>query len=150
MVGDGSAPQCSIFAKLSKCSFGQTSIQYLGHIISDRGVATDPEKTEVMEKWHVPTNATELRGFLGLTGYYRKFVQNYNIITKPLTQLLTKKGFVWTEEATTAFLHLKAAMAQTLVLALPNFDMPFTVETNACVDTKRTSYCIYEQSFGHS
>jgi hypothetical protein len=99
--------EAQFFAKLSKCSFGQTSIQYPGHIISDQGVATDPEKTMVMEQWSMPTTITELSGFLGLTGYYRKFVQKYGIVTKPLTQLLTKKGFNWTEEATTAFLLLK-------------------------------------------
>lgn len=76
------------FAKRSKCSFGQTSINYLGHIISDRGVSTDPEKTQVMKKWPVPANTTELRGFLGL-------VKGYGLITKPLTQLLTKQGFHW-------------------------------------------------------
>lgn len=124
--------QAQFFAKMSKCSFGQTSIQYLGHIISDQGVATDPDKTMVMEQWPIPTNITELRGFLGLTGYYRKFVQNYGIITKPLTQLLTKKGFLWTEEATAAFLRLKQAMTQTPVLALPDFTLPFSVETDAC------------------
>jgi hypothetical protein len=105
--------EAQFFAKQSKCSFGQTSIQYLGHIISDRGVATDPDKTLVMEQWPIPTNITELRGFLGLTGYYRKFVQNYGIITKPLTQLLTKKGFERTTEATVAFNQLKAAMVHT-------------------------------------
>uniref|UniRef100_A0ACD5VRH9 Uncharacterized protein n=1 Tax=Avena sativa TaxID=4498 RepID=A0ACD5VRH9_AVESA len=120
------------YAKLSKCSFGQNSIQYLGHIISDKGVATDPDKTAVMEQWPLPTNVTELRGFLGLTGYYRKFLQNYGIITKPLTQLLTKKGFVWTEEATLAFLQLKMAMTNTPVLGLLDFNLPFSVETDAC------------------
>lgn len=120
------------FAKLSKCSFGQTSIQYLGHIISDKGVATDPEKTEVMANWPLPSNATELRQILGLTGYYRKYVPHYGWIIKPLTQLLTKKGFLWTTEATVAFQKLKQAMMSTPVLALPDFSLPFTVETDAC------------------
>jgi hypothetical protein len=75
---------------------------------------------------------TELRGFLGLTGYYRKFVPNYGLITKPLTQFLTKKGFEWMPVATEAFLKLKTAMSSTPVLALADFTLPFTVETNAC------------------
>jgi hypothetical protein len=82
--------EAQFFAKLSKCEFGKTSIHYLGHIISDSGFATDPEKTTMMQKWHVPLTATELRDFLGLTGYYRKFVRNYGLVSKPLTQLLTR------------------------------------------------------------
>jgi hypothetical protein len=124
--------EAQLYAKLSKCEFGKTSIHYLGHIISDAGVSTDPEKTLVMKNWPVPKNKTELRGFLGLTWYYRKFVRSYGIISKPLTQFLSKKGFEWNEQADYAFQTLKEAMINTPVLALPDFSIPFVMETDAC------------------
>lgn len=76
--------------KLSKCAFAQEQISYLGHIISGSGVATDPSKIQSIVDWARPTTIKKLRGFLGLAGYYRKFVKNFGTISKPLTQLLKK------------------------------------------------------------
>jgi hypothetical protein len=124
--------QHELYVKESKCSFSCTSLEYLGHIISADGVATDPRKTEAMVHWPQPNTVTELRGFLGLTGYYRKFVRNYAIIARPLTSLLKKKAFQWTEAATSAFQALKEAMVSTPVLQLPNFQKQFIVEIDTC------------------
>jgi hypothetical protein len=121
-----------LFLKLKKCAFAQSQIEYLGHIISSNGVAIDPSKTAAMVNWHIPTSLTEVRGFLGLTGYYRKFVKNYGVLAKPLTQLLKHKIFSWPLEADTTFQTLKHAMCCVPVLALLDFEVPFEIETDAC------------------
>jgi len=106
-------------------------MEYLGHMITKERVATDPSKVVVMLNWPISTNIKQLMGFLGLIGYYRKFVKGYGELCRPLTQLLKKGSFDWTSSATMAFNQLKNAMSKPPMLALPNFDKTFVVETDA-------------------
>jgi hypothetical protein len=118
--------------KWSKCSFAQSQLTYLGHVIFAAGVAIDPAKIEVVAQWVTPKNVKELRSFLGLAGYYRRFVRHFGLLAKPLTTLL-KKGnlFIWTPSHEASFVALKEALISAPVLALPNFSLPFSLETDA-------------------
>ncbi|XP_026399123.1 uncharacterized protein LOC113294972 [Papaver somniferum] len=117
-----------LYVKYSKCCFAQSSLEYLRHIITADGVAADLEKIACMKSWPIPTNIKQLRGFLGLTCYYRKFIGS---IAKPLTDLLKKNAFLWSPSAEEAFHTLKNTMYTTPVLALPAFTKKFVVETDA-------------------
>jgi hypothetical protein len=104
--------QNKLFAKLSKCTFGQTEIDYLGHIISKDGVATDPSKLQIIQQWPSPTTITQLRAFLGLTGYYRRFTRGHGIIYRPLFNALKKISFEWSPQQENAFRHLKKVISE--------------------------------------
>lgn len=108
-----------LFAKMSKCAFGKQQIEYLGHVINCQGVAADPTKIECMLNWPRPQSVTALRGFLGLTGYSRRFIKDYGKICQPLNILLRKDAFGWSVEAVQAFTQLKTA---------PNYTKPFVLE----------------------
>ncbi|KAI9165468.1 hypothetical protein LWI28_014748 [Acer negundo] len=124
--------QNQLYVKRSKCEFRKTKLEYLGHIISATGVSANQRKIQGMQNWPTRRTIKALRGFLGLTGYYRKFMKSYVIISKPLTELLKKNCFDWGEAADTTFEALKMTMTTTHVLALPDFSQIFTVDTDAC------------------
>nr|GEY81332.1 reverse transcriptase [Tanacetum cinerariifolium] len=121
----------TLYAKRTKCYFVVPHVEYLGHIISAQGVSTDPFKIEAMQKWPIPLILKQLRGFLGLTGYYRRFIKDYASISQPLVALTKKNAFKWNPSAELAYHKLKEAMIKAPVLALPNFEQEFVVETDA-------------------
>jgi hypothetical protein len=120
-----------LYAKQSKCFFRVKEVEYLGHIVSHEGVKVYPNNIKAMMDWLIPKALKNLRGFLGLTGYYRKFVRNYGRIEAPLTALTKKDEFSWTPEATKYFEQLKEVMCKTPVLTTPDFTKTFIVECDA-------------------
>ena len=121
-----------LFAKLSKCSFWQREIGFLGHIVSAVGVSVDHEKIQSIRDWPRPRSATEIRSFLGLAGYYRRFVKGFASMAKSMTKLTGKDvPFVWSPECEESFANLKTMLTSTPVLALPEPGMPYVVYADA-------------------
>src|SRR5262249_714206 len=112
--------------------FAQQEIKFLGHLVSQGQVRMEERKVQAILDWPSPTRVTELRSFLGLTNYYRKFVQGYSKKVAPLTDLLRKnEAWQWTTTCQDAFDQLKMAVATEPVLRLPDFELPFEVHTDA-------------------
>jgi hypothetical protein len=120
-----------LYAKPSKCFFGVKEVEYLGHIVSHEGVKVDPNKIKAMMDWPIPKTLKNIRGFLGLTGYYRKFVRHYGRIETPLTTLTKKDAFSWTPKETKSFEQLKEVMCKDPILTTPDFTKSCIVECDA-------------------
>ena len=127
--------QGQFYLKETKCLFAQRKLEYLGHVVSGKGVEPEPSKVQAITQWPPPSSPKDLRAFLGLTGFYRKFVRGYASIAAPLTTLLCKDAFEWSLSSQAAFDHLKVAMTSATVLALPNFFEPFIIEIDASATT---------------
>ena len=115
-----------------KCALFQEQVCYLGHIISSKGIATDPSKTSKITKWPIPTTVQQVQQFLGLASYYRKFIKDFATVAKPLHRL-TEQGrpFRWTEDCASAFAELKLRLTSAPILTYPDFQLPFILDTDA-------------------
>jgi hypothetical protein len=121
-----------LYAKFSKCEFWLKEVTFLGHVISAGGVAVDPAKVEAATEWKAPKSVTEIRSFLGLAGYYRRFIEGFSKIARPMTQLLKKeKKFVWSEQCQESFEQLKEKLTSAPILVLPDNRKDFVIYCDA-------------------
>ena len=121
-----------LYAKLSKCEFWLREVSFLGHIISNGGVAVDPKKVKDVLSWNPPMYVSEIRSFLGMARYYRRFIEGFSKLAKPMTALLKKNAkFVWTKKCQASFEELKKRLTTTLVLVLPDISKSFSIYYNA-------------------
>lgn len=118
--------------KPKKCFLFQEEVSYLGHLVTKDGVKCDPAKLEAIENWPVPESVPDVRSFLGIASYYRKFIDNFSTISFPLTQLTRKnQKFVWSDQCKTAFHTLKTSLISAPILAYPTRNDPFILDTDA-------------------
>ncbi|XP_049406129.1 uncharacterized protein LOC125869726 [Solanum stenotomum] len=121
-----------LYAKFSKCEFWLESVAFLGHVVSKEGIRVDPTKIEAIRDWHRPTSVTKIRSFVGLAGYYRRFVEGFSTIATPLTRLTrVDVPFVWSDECGASFLRLKELLTTAPILTLPVEGEGFTVYCDA-------------------
>ncbi|KAI3729830.1 hypothetical protein L6452_18501 [Arctium lappa] len=121
-----------LYAKFSKCEFWIREVHFLGHVVNQEGIQVDPAKVEAIKKWEIPKTPTEIRQFLGLAGYYRRFISNFSKIAQPLTTLTRKdEKFIWTDKQEEAFQTLKQRLCNAPILALPKGTDNFVVYCDA-------------------
>jgi hypothetical protein len=121
-----------LYAKLSKCEFWLEEVSFLGHVITRGGIALDPGKVRDVLNWKPPTTVSEIRSFLGVAGYYRRFIEGFSKIVKPLTSLLEKdKKFEWSEACQNSFDELRKRLTTAPVLAMPDIHKSFDIYCDA-------------------
>ena len=124
-----------IFAKFSKCDFFKDKIQYLGHVVTKEGISVDPENIKAIEDWPVPKDVTDVRSFMGITGYYRRFIEGFSRISNPITSLQKKgKKFDWNQKCEDSFKKLKTLLTIAPILRIADPNKDFMVSTRACND----------------
>ncbi len=124
-------------AHLKKCQFGKSHLDFLGHVIGADGIRVDPKKVAVVQEWPKPKDVSQLRSFLGLANYFRRFMKNYSTIVAPLTSLLKKGKSIkddWGPACDTAFAEVKRMLTSAPVLQAPDFSKPFVIHTDASIE----------------
>jgi hypothetical protein len=124
--------QQKLYAKFNKCEFWMEKVAFLGHVLSAEGMAVDPSKVESVTKWEQPLNVTDIRSFLGMAGYYRRFIENFSNIASLMTELLKNNTkFEWLEACEKSFQELKKRLTTAPVLTLPDIKKDFVVYCDA-------------------
>jgi hypothetical protein len=132
-----------LYAKFSKCEFSLIEVAFLGHVISAGGVSVNPGKVKDVLNWMPPTTTSEIQSFLGLVGYYRRFIKDFSKIAKPMTKLLEKNtAFEWTAECQASFEELRKCLTSTPVLVLPDLTKKFNIYYDA---SRRGLGCVLMQ-----
>jgi hypothetical protein len=117
-----------LYAKLSKCEFWMKQVAFLGHVISKGGIFVDPCKVQDVLSWNAPTSVGDIRSFVGLARYYRRFIEGFSKISKPMTELLKKdKKFEWTSACEATFQVLKKRLTTALILVMPDTEKSFSI-----------------------
>jgi hypothetical protein len=117
-----------LYAKLSKCEFWIKQVTFLEHVILKGGIYVDPSKVRDVLSWNAPMSVGDIQSFLRLAGYYRRFIEGFSKISKPITELLEKdKKFVWTSACEASFQELKKRLTTTPILVMPDMEMPFSI-----------------------
>jgi hypothetical protein len=117
---------------LSKCEFWMKQVAFLGHVISKEGISVDPRKVQDVLSWNAPTSVGDIQSFLGLAGYYRRFINGFSKISNPMTKLLEKdKKFDWSPACEASFQVLKKRLTTAMILVMPDMEKPFSIYCDA-------------------